>query len=234
MAHDWLRHEFKYLISPYEYHVLRQRMKCIMHPDDYANADGEYHIRSLYFDDMNDSSLYEKNAGVYDREKFRIRVYDKSKAVIKLERKKKVENYINKVSSRISEDEFYSIINGNHDFLLKGDELQKLFYERCVTRILKPAVIVDYKREVYTYPVSDVRITFDKWIEAAGGSFDIFDKSLYTVPTEIYNLIIMEVKYNNVLPDVVKDLIKVRSDMQAASKYVLCRMALDEYNIKGC
>ena len=229
------RHEFKYLITPHEYYVLKSRLAPIMRSDPHAQ-DGGYHIRSLYFDDAYDSSLNEKGAGVYFREKFRIRVYDKSKKIIKLERKGKCGSHIDKEMASLSLDEYYSILNGDTAFLANTNEpLLKLFYSRIATNLLKPAVIVDYYRDPLIYPVSEVRVTFDKKISTVSGSLDIFDfDSHIDIPTEYFDSVVLEVKFNNILPDIVRDRLCVRSTNQAVSKYVLCRMALEQYNLKGC
>ena len=80
------RHEFKYYINYGEYESLRRRLKYVLKPDVYANEQGDYHIRSLYFDDVHNSALYEKQAGILSREKFRIRIYNLSDSVIKLKK----------------------------------------------------------------------------------------------------------------------------------------------------
>lgn len=82
------RHELKYLISESEAEVIKNRIKVIMHTDKHAGPDG-YSIRSLYFDDIMDTALVEKDSGVSSRHKYRIRIYNYSDNVIMLERKKK-------------------------------------------------------------------------------------------------------------------------------------------------
>ena len=54
-----------------------------MKNDKFANADGDYHIRSLYFDDINNTALFEKQAGILTRKKYRIRIYNLEDNVIK-------------------------------------------------------------------------------------------------------------------------------------------------------
>lgn len=230
------RHEYKYLITPHQYYVLRSRLTPILQQDANAKSSAGYHIRSLYFDDIYDSSLYEKNAGVEEREKFRIRIYDKSSDVIKLERKGKHGNYINKESASLSLDEYYAILNGKVTFLAQSnDPLKRLFYARMRTNLLKPTVIVDYERDAFIYPVSEVRVTFDKHLSTVGGSLDVFDEESHVpLRSMYYSDVVMEVKYNEVLPDLVRDRLCVNASMQAISKYVLCRMALENYNLKGC
>lgn len=230
------RHEYKYLISPHQYYILRSRIAPILQQDTNAKSSDGYHIRSLYFDDVYDSSLYEKNAGVEDREKFRIRIYDKSSNIIKLERKGKMGSYINKESAPLSLEEYYAILNGKVGYLAHSNHpLKKLFFARMKTNLLKPSVIVDYERDAFIYPVSEVRVTFDKHLATVGGSLDIFDEESHVpLPSMYHKYVVMEVKYNEVLPDIVRDRLEVNASMQAISKYVLCRMALDNYNLKGC
>ena len=80
-----LRHELKYLITPAELTVLRNTLAPLMQLD----QGHEYLIRSLYFDTINDDALEEKIAGVGNRKKYRIRIYNFSDRVIKLECKSK-------------------------------------------------------------------------------------------------------------------------------------------------
>ena len=67
-----LRHELKYFITPAELTVLRHSLTPLMKLD----QGHEYYIRSLYFDTINDDALDEKIAGVGNRKKYRIRIYD--------------------------------------------------------------------------------------------------------------------------------------------------------------
>ena len=62
-----LRHELKYFITPAELNVLRSSLKSVMQLDPNGNENNEYHIRSLYFDTINDDALEEKIAGVGNR-----------------------------------------------------------------------------------------------------------------------------------------------------------------------
>lgn len=75
MEHPY-RHEFKYLCSSAELAVLRVRLFGLMRPDPHVGTDGMYRIRSLYFDDCQDTCLRENEAGTDPREKFRIRIYN--------------------------------------------------------------------------------------------------------------------------------------------------------------
>ena len=83
------RNEWKHEITPADRLVLKQRLSLIMKPDSHA-VDGLYHIRSLYFDDIHDTALYEKIDGVNQRDKYRLRYYNGDTSYIVLERKSKI------------------------------------------------------------------------------------------------------------------------------------------------
>ncbi len=70
-----MRHEEKYVIGPHIEAVLRTRLKRLLRPDPNAGPSGDYLIRSLYFDDVEDSALYDKISGVGRRQKIRLRTY---------------------------------------------------------------------------------------------------------------------------------------------------------------
>ena len=82
-----LRHELKFFISEMQYQVLSRQLDRVLWRDPNGDENNEYHIRSLYFDNINDKALREKNDGVNEREKFRIRYYDGNTSVIHLEKK---------------------------------------------------------------------------------------------------------------------------------------------------
>lgn len=81
------RHELKYLINEGEHAALACRMASVFKLDKHARAGG-YTIRSLYFDDYCNSAYEEKDAGILMRKKYRVRIYNGSDKVIKLERKR--------------------------------------------------------------------------------------------------------------------------------------------------
>ena len=78
------RHEQKYCCTKGQFEVIRNTIKGMMGKDVHANGDGKYQIRSLYFDDLWDSCFRENEDGSNPREKFRIRIYDRSAGRISL------------------------------------------------------------------------------------------------------------------------------------------------------
>ena len=219
------RHEFKYYISYFEYESLRRRLKHLLKPDAFANDQGEYHIRSLYFDDVHNSALYEKQAGVLSREKFRIRIYNISDSLIKLEKKSRIGQFINKELAILSRQDYDKIVAKDFDFLRKAhNRLLNEFYFHIKAKKLQPDVIVDYVREAYTSKVSNIRITFDKNLRTGLYSTDLFNKYIPTVDVIEKPLYVLEVKYDRFLPDHIRKILQLSSNQRyAISKFVICK-----------
>ena len=217
------RHELKYLISPGEKALICERLRELLITDEHA-LNGQYKIRSLYFDDFWDSAYEEKIMGVYNRKKYRIRLYNDSPNFISLEKKLKRGNYIRKTSARITENQTSDILNGNYSFLLESENnLLKEFYYQLVSCYLRPRVIVDYEREPYVMAAGDVRITFDSNVRAAVLSHDLFDPELPAINALEENKIIMEVKFTEFIPRLLKSVLPPRSsELAAVSKYIIC------------
>ncbi|MEL7604341.1 MAG: polyphosphate polymerase domain-containing protein, partial [Bacillota bacterium] len=221
------RHELKYYINYAEYILLRNTLKALAQIDKYAGENGEYFIRSLYFDDEYESALNEKLGGSDYRKKYRIRIYNFSDDVIKFEKKIKQGQFITKKSISLSRDEYERITAGEYAFLLRRKEpfAQELYLELRSNR-LRPRVIVDYIREAYVYPFENIRITFDKELRSGMWlSPDIFDPNLPTMPMYEEGMLVLEVKFEKSLPAHIRG---VLGNIQAAqhsaiSKYVICR-----------
>ena len=86
--------------------------------------------------------------------------------------------------------------------------------------------IIDYVREAYLHPAEEVRITFDKQLRSGMNSIDLFNPAVATVPPFDNNDIILEVKYNQVMPPYIRDLLNYycpNALSSAISKYTWCR-----------
>lgn len=220
-----LRHELKYFISPAELTALRGVLWPLMQRDPNGDERNEYVIRSLYFDTINDDALDEKIAGVGTRKKYRIRIYNFSDAVIKLECKSKYGDLISKQSVSIPRDLAEQLIAGDPEGLqrMRHPLFHDVFREMR-TRLLRPAVIVDYVREAYIHPAQEVRITFDKQLRTGLYSHDLFNASLPTYPVFDDPVEILEVKFDEFLPTYLQAVLSgVTAQRSAVSKYVHCR-----------
>lgn len=219
------RHEFKYFINYFEYESLRRRLAVVLKRDKFANENGDYHIRSLYFDDIRNTALYEKQAGILTRKKYRIRIYNINDSIIKLEKKSRIGQFINKESAFLSREEYEKIISQDIEFLKQSNNrLFQEFYFDMVAHRYRPKVIVDYIREAYILNINNIRITFDKSLKTGLEKIDIFDKSLPTVDVVEEPKMVLEIKYDHFLPDYIRNILQIRSSQRwAISKYVICR-----------
>jgi len=220
-----LRHELKYQIDTLQYQVLQKKLSVILKPDPNMEGNSRYNIRNLYFDDFRDTALCEKQAGVSNRKKYRMRIYNHSDAVIKFERKSKINQYTLKESTRINRGEADKIIAGNFDFLAKSeDHLLREFYLETRCNLMRPVIIVEYNREAYIHPIGNVRITFDTELRTGLGPLSFFDWNTSTMGVLDRPNIIMEIKYNEVLPQYIcglfPDTIRPRLSI---GKFALCR-----------
>lgn len=220
------RHEMKVFINYSDYISIKSRLKNFAKLDKNASENGVYHIRSLYFDNFNDKSLMEKINGFNNREKFRIRFYNHNHSFIKLEKKSKANGLCYKSSAQLTKEECEKILNGNIEFLKDSNiAVLKEFYCKLKYQCLKSKTIVDYTREAYIFNAGNVRITIDRNIKSGLYSTSIFDPELPTLGLINDNPIILEIKYDNFLPDIIRDLIQTNMRRQTAvSKYAACRL----------
>lgn len=219
------RHELKFKISNSAAEVLKQKLSLILDKDKYAYySDGSYLIKSLYFDDRESSSYYEKMDGVLYRKKYRIRTYNDDDTFIRLEKKMKHNNWTAKEQILISKDIYSKILDGRIDEIENPEGLLLEFLNDYRTKGLIPSIIVEYHRIAFTYPVSEVRITFDSNIESSLYNYDLFDTSYPRFDVSERGKQVLEVKFNEVLPLHIANILNdVPSCREAISKFALCR-----------
>jgi SPX domain protein involved in polyphosphate accumulation len=218
------RHEWKHEINFSDMVTLRQRLSAVAQSDPHT-VDGKYKIRSLYFDNLDDKALREKIDGVNIREKFRIRYYNRDTSCIHLEKKHKIGDLSCKTSARLSKEEAQAIVDGDYDWMMQREEpLIHELYVKMTTQGLAPKVIVDYTREPYIYPVGNVRVTMDYDIRTGLFQTDFLNPDCPTIPA-MDSPRILEVKWDEVLPDVIRTAVQLGSRRSCAfSKYAACRM----------
>ena len=219
------RHELKFKISNSAAEVLKQKLSLILKKDKNAYySDGSYLIKSLYFDDLDSSSYYEKMDGVLYRKKYRIRIYNNNDEFIRLEKKMKHNTYTAKEQMLISKDIYSKILNGKIDEIENATGLLEEFITNSKVKHLVPSIIVLYHRTAFTYPISDVRITFDSNIQSGLYSYDLFNKDVPMYDVSEPGKQVLEVKFNEVLPLHIANLLNdIPSCKEAVSKFAICR-----------
>lgn len=218
------RHEMKIEISPIDYVELRMRLNAVMKKDAHSE-NGRYGIRSLYFDTMDDLALMEKINGVNEREKFRIRMYNRNADFLKLEVKRKKGGLTNKEGTVISRQAVQAVLSGDTEWMKDSDDglVQKL-YERMRHMGFRPRAIVEYTREAFLYDAGNVRVTLDYDIRSGINALDFLNPEAVTVPVWD-NRILLEIKWDEFLPDVIRDAVHMDGrGVQAFSKYAQARI----------
>ena len=216
-----LRVEDKYWLPRYDFIKTREIIDAVL-PMDQGR---QYKISSLYFDDIFDTDLRDTVAGNPRRKKLRIRIYNDSFSTIKLEVKNKSYSRIEKFSSSISVEEMKILMNGEtiswND--TSARDPRNIFNEGIITAGLRPKVIVTYERSAYHYDSGNTRITFDSDVRASD-QVELFGNSDLYYDNLKYCNSILEVKYNEFLPDYVAKMFHVDSMQRISfSKYGLCR-----------
>ena len=163
--------------------------------------------------------------GVDPREKFRLRYYDGDLSVIRLEKKSRRNGLGSKVSAPLSPQEAQSIVDGARGWMAGcGRPLVEELYHKMAVQGLRPKTIVDYTREAFVYAPGNVRVTLDYEIHTGLSSTDFFDFRCPTIPAGD-TAAVLEVKWDEYLPAVIRDLVQVPSARTGAfSKYAICRV----------
>lgn len=218
------RHEWKHIISLSDMIVLQGRLPAVMRHDAHTK-DGKYEVRSLYFDNLSDKALREKLDGINRREKFRIRYYNGDSSLIHLEKKSRVNGLGSKVSTVLTAAEAQAIVNGDYSWMQASSRpLVTELYSKMHSQQLRPKTIVDYTREPYIFPAGNVRVTIDYNIRTGLRCIDFLNPACPTIPAGDAP-IILEVKWDAYLPDIIRDAVQLDSRSASAfSKYAACRI----------
>lgn len=219
------RNEIKFIINKDSAEILKHKLSLIMDLDQNSTEDNSYLIRSLYFDDINSTAYYEKMDGVEYRKKYRIRIYNNDTNFIRLECKYKHENKTSKDQILIDKNICDRIIDGSiKNLKIEEENLLTKFIIDSKLNNLVPSIIVDYKRLAYTYPVSEVRVTFDSKIRSGRYNYNLYDEDLSTYKVIDDNEVVLEVKFNEILPESIAIILStVPMIRQAFSKFAICR-----------
>ena len=219
-----LRHEKKHIITKADRDMLIKKLGTIMAPDSHY-GNNSYHVRSLYFDDIYDSALSDKLNGASYREKFRIRYYNGDTSHIVLEKKSKTKDLCGKEAVKITKAQAERIVKVDIDFLLNEEApLCRELYAKMKGGLLRPKVIVDYTRRAFAYKAGNVRITFDYDIRTGLSSTDLFG-NIHTIPADLRDPVIMEIKYDEFLPEIIRNMAYIDFRRTSSySKYTACRL----------
>lgn len=218
-----LRHEWKHRIDTAGLLALRARLGAVLQRDPHALG-GSYQVRSLYFDNLADKALREKLESVNHREKFRLRFYNGDLSLLVLEKKTKTNGLCGKAQTPLSVEEARALLEGRHQELGASSPLLGELRRKMDSQGLRPKAIVEYTREPFLYGPGNVRVTLDYNIRTALSPADFLDPGCVTLPAADAP-VILEVKWDAFLPDLVRDLVQLPGTRTSAfSKYAACRL----------
>ncbi|MBR4728258.1 MAG: VTC domain-containing protein, partial [Clostridia bacterium] len=97
-------------------------------------------------------------------------------------------------------------------------------YSKMRTQGLRPKTIVDYTRDPFVFAPGNVRVTMDYDIRTGMFRTDFLNPETLTLPAGD-SPIILEVKWDDFLPDIIKDAVSLPCRrVTAFSKYEQCRI----------
>ena len=218
------RYELKYIITRQVADYLKYELGMLMPRDAHSiSKEYSYLIRSIYFDNLDNDAYFEKVDGIEIRKKYRLRMYNNDKSFLRLECKHKDGNMTYKEDSSITYEDALKILDGDYWDVETEDEFLNRFLTEAKMKNLKPSVIVEYKRNAFVYPLSEVRITFDEELKSGRFSDDFFNEDIPTVPLYPQDQMVLEVKCNEYIPEHILSIFtNVPMLRQAVSKFALC------------
>ncbi len=214
-----MRKEIKYVITKKEYEDIKNKLEKVLDKDSHSCNNEKYSIKTIYFDNIYDQLLNENINGDIYRKKFRIRIYNNDISNIFLEKKERLGEFVYKEREQINLEDVEKICDGKISKIKLDTKLKKELYIETKLKFLKPVIVIEYDRVAFENKKVNFRLTLDSKIYETNevGKFkDVFRKK--------DNVYILEVKYKDIIPKVVSDLIKVTTQRQGYSKYKMMRL----------
>lgn len=228
------RVEFKYLAPKDVLDDIRRDLAPYVLADALGGKkrDGEYTVRSIYYDTPQLECYDTKLDGLKVRNKFRIRGYDQPEpdSLVFLEIKRKFSNFISKHRSPLWSRDLEAFLEStdvDKYILTKGSNREREDAERFLFHYhrhrLIPATLVVYDREAFLGRFDpSIRITFDKNLRRSASPSPAILYDERCLEPVMAHAFILEVKFFRcALPAFVRSIIR---------RYELPRMALSKYS----
>ncbi len=227
-----LRKEIKYIVPLGKALAIGEQLDRLLQRDEHC-ADGPYLVRSLYFDSVNQIDFAQKLAGVLDRKKVRLRIYDGDASLCKLEIKQKTDDRQQKLSLLVSPSDAAQLSRGNIKVLQNyfDDSPTSLkAYGIMAQGLYRPVAQIAYDRLAYKYPMYDTRITLDMNVRSSESNLDLFSPDVCYTPI-MRESAVLEVKYSGKLMGFLSALFAQFHLTQGAySKYCAGRPIFYDFN----
>lgn len=201
------RSEQKYVVNENTLQIMKQKLSTFLAYDKHQKGDS-YRIRSMYFDTYERKSYRENDAGVEERKKYRIRVYDNPSELIRLEIKHKLKERNQKESCTLSLEQYEAIMAGTLQFDPNYPNPLRMLFLDMRMNLLRPSVIVEYERTAFVYDTGNIRITFDRNISFSHQYEKFLDQEIPKTPLLPQNRHVFEVKFDGILPEFIAQTIE--------------------------
>ena len=218
----YYRAELKYICGEALLLELEQRLKPLMKADAHGDVDNCYSVHSLYFDDYRDSCYFDNDIGTNRRYKYRIRYYNDDAEHLRLEQKEKRNGLCHKNACPITREQYFQLCDryGMEAFWESNDTLLRRFCIDKAKKLFTPKVIVSYERRAYVLYDGNIRITFDRNISVSDEIDRFLAGDFQRRPVHPKGTHLLEIKYDNYLPEYVKAALPAMGFVQTAfSKY---------------
>ena len=218
------RQEKKFVLTLDVAKKIGGQFEKVLKPDIHNGWDG-YSVRSVYFDTIWDSDYIEKDYGLQQRRKMRMRCYTASDQTVKLEMKQADGIYRQKRSLIVQRDDAKKILDGYFSVLLNYDEpFATECYGVLCKGVYRPKVMIEYQRKAFVAKENSTRVTLDSNVRVSESHFDLFDEHPALYPAMDPFRVIMEVKYQGFLLEYIQDIInQVQGTEVAVGKYMMSR-----------
>ncbi len=223
------RNEYKYIVNATQLAMLSYRFGVMMQKDIHTTSvkggGRAYNVRSVYFDDHNNTSFLDNEDGPDLREKFRIRIYNHSDERITLELKSRRAQKCLKRSCSLTREQCDLLIQGEN---VPINNEQPFLLRKLITQIhtrgMRPVVIVEYDRVPYFHPLGNVRVTLDCNLRASNQCNQFLNPKVPLRPILSRGVHVVEVKWDDFLPGFVRQAIMLGCLHKTKfSKFYLCR-----------
>ena len=126
-----------------------------------------------------------------------------------------------KTSCRVTKEQVEDLINGNLSINKENDKLLNEFILKTKFCGYKPSVVISYNRIPYVYKAGNVRLTLDYNISIDYNTDGFFKNDNVQIPIIEESMRILEVKYDEFLPNYISWFININTlERTSYSKYL--------------
>lgn len=224
------RFELKYVITLKQAQQFKTSLAPFVLPDDHGSQNGRYALANLYYDSPDFRCYHEKEAGLLDRRKLRIRRYENGEvlsdeAPVFVEIKQRIDRITQKRRAVLPYRQALRLCNDRQ--IPEHEARDQATLEEIYTFLwqynLRPACIVRYNRQAFMGSLFDVglRITFDTALTYQTHQLHLHEPAS-SLPLLPAHQVVMEIKINERMPSWLTELVASHNlQVERVSKY--CR-----------